>query len=228
MDTTMTRRNFLRNTIIGTGSALVLGSTGILHLSAVEQKEETLYSMIIVNYQTCTGCRTCEAVCSSWHNSMNINGKRVPVTASPNSSRIQVHSFNPDADIPNMCAMCDDAPCVEACPVPPHEETGRRALYRDPETLVIRNDTDRCIACGSCAIACSEYRRGVIRQDESGKPVGMCDLCDGDPQCVTHCPYGALAYVTHRERGRRYAMPPERIAELLIRKWYATSGGGHE
>ncbi|MFW5769930.1 MAG: 4Fe-4S dicluster domain-containing protein [Spirochaetota bacterium] len=228
MDTSITRRNFLRDTLIGGGSILLLGSTGILHLSALENDNETRYSMILINYQLCTGCRTCEAVCSSWHNSIEKNGKTIPVTASPALARIQVHSYNPDADIPSLCAMCDDAPCVDACPVSPHEETGRRALYRDPETLVIRNDVERCIACGSCAQACEELRRGVIRQDDSGKPVGMCDLCDGDPQCVKNCPYGALAYISHRKKGRKYAMSPDRIAEILTREWYGTNGGNHE
>ena len=51
---------------------------------------------------------------------------------------------------------------------------------------------DRCVGCKVCTIACPF---GTIEfNPESGK-VDKCDLCDGDPQCVTACPTAAITYI---------------------------------
>ena len=105
--------------------------------------------------------------------------------------------------------------------VEPDEKTGRKALYRDPETQAIKCDLDRCIGCGVCAEEC---RVGVIIPDpETDKPEHMCTLCNGDPQCVKHCPFGALAHVAVDTEMEFYAKKPDRIAEALAKEWYQQS-----
>jgi carbon-monoxide dehydrogenase iron sulfur subunit len=122
--------------------------------------------------------------------------------------------------VPVTCALCADAPCVEACPVPPDEQ-GRRALYRDPTLRTIRNDLDRCIGCRSCAAACQAQRGGVIEPDPAtGKPTRICTLCDGDPRCVKACPYGALALRRGPVDPALHARPPMEIAKVMMDRWY--------
>jgi Fe-S-cluster-containing hydrogenase component 2 len=177
--------------------------------------------MILVDYEKCTGCRTCETVCSAQNHPVVIDGESLPGAGNPYLSNIKVYAFNPEVDVPTVCAMCPDNPCIEACPVDPHPETGRRALYRDDKTGAITNDPDRCIGCGSCAEHC---RVGVIvPHPETARPERICTLCNGDPQCVKQCPFEALSRVTVDTGARFYAWRPGQIAEALTDEWYGAS-----
>jgi len=87
--------------------------------------------------------------------------------------------------------------------------------------LAIKNDLARCIGCQSCADACRAKRVGaIIPNPQTGNPERMCTLCNGDPQCVKYCPYGALSYVVGQIDGRHYGLSPEKIAERLTELWY--------
>lgn len=219
IQTEHSRREFLKKTAIGS-SVIFLGSLFVKKIFA-QRAETPAYSMILVDYNKCTGCRTCETVCSAFNNKVNIEGEELPGLGNPYYSNIRVYSFNPDVDIPVTCLMCRDNPCIEACPVEPDPKTGRRALYRDEKTLVIKNDPERCIGCGSCAEACREKRIGaIIPNPQTGKPERICTLCDGDPQCVKYCPYGALSHVVIRVDGRHYGFSIEDIADRLTKLWY--------
>ena len=150
----LTRREFIRGIGIGGGALVLLGRFGI-HATAWADSANPVLKMVLVDYGKCTGCRTCEAVCSSHNRPLTIAGEELPGLGNPRYSNIRVESFNPDVDVPNVCAMCADTPCVNACPVEPDSKTGRRALFRDESTHTIRNDPVRCTSCGSCAEACS-------------------------------------------------------------------------
>jgi len=215
-----TRRDFL-GAALG-GSAIVLfGQFGVLRVAKVAAQPAPIYKMIVVDYTKCTGCRTCETACSAYGRKQTVNGETVNGLGNPYYANIRVYNYNPDLDIPSVCVMCPDNPCIEACPVDPDPATGRKALYRDEQTLTVKNDLDRCIGCGSCAEAC---RVGVIIPNrDTNKPERMCTLCDGDPQCVKYCPYEALLYVDVRMQREFYGMKPDHIAEELIKRWYRGS-----
>lgn len=214
----LSRRHFLNSLGIGTAGLLVMGSYGFtISRDPVTGKIKA----IAVDFEKCAGCRTCETVCSAYNHKVNINGKMVNGPGSPFLSNIRVYHFNPDVDIPSTCALCNDAPCVEACPVAPDPVTGRKALYRDEETLTIKNDLSRCIGCSVCAITCQSQRAGVIRPNpETGSPEYMCTLCDGDPQCVKYCPYDALSYIEMDDSRDLDNLAPEKIAEKMVKKLY--------
>jgi Fe-S-cluster-containing hydrogenase component 2 len=200
------------------GAMVMLGQFGVFRLASAQQGGKNTLTMILVDYSKCTGCRTCETVCSAFNHKQTINGETLNGLGNPDVANIRVYGYNPDVDVPAVCAMCPDNPCIEACPVDPDPVTGRRALYRDSKTLAITNDLDRCIACGSCAEAC---RVGVILPNvETNKPEHMCTLCGGDPQCVKYCPFGALSQVKVDTSQKFYAMRPEQIAEKLQHEWY--------
>jgi Fe-S-cluster-containing hydrogenase component 2 len=57
-------------------------------------------------------------------------------------------------------------------------------------------DTDLCIGCGMCSIACP---LGGITVDADAGHAVKCDLCGGDPLCVKFCAYGALTYIPRHE-----------------------------
>jgi anaerobic carbon-monoxide dehydrogenase iron sulfur subunit len=222
----LTRREFIKGIGIGGGAIVLLGQFGI-HAAAWADSRNPVLKMVLVDYGKCTGCRTCEGVCSSHNRPLTIEGEKVPGLGNPRYSNIRVESFNPEVDIPNVCAMCADTPCVNACPVEPDPKTGRRALYRDKASHTIHNDPARCIGCRSCAEACSAQRTGVISPDSTtGRPQRMCTLCGGDPQCVKRCPFEALSYVEVRSDRKFYGLGPEKIAAELAMKWYGAADFG--
>ena len=214
------RRDFMKSAF-GSGAMVMLGQFGVLRLVYAQDKKENSLSMILVDYSRCTGCRTCETACSAFNNQQTVNGQTMNGLGNPDLANIRVYAYNPDVDIPAVCAMCPDTPCVEACPVEPDSKTGRKALFRDPENQTIKNDPTRCITCGSCAEAC---RTGVIIPDaETNRPEHMCTLCGGDPQCVKDCPFGALSHVKVDTKQKYYGMKPDQIAEKMIHEWYGDS-----
>ena len=214
----VSRRHFLNTLGLGGAGIVLVGSYGFYFR---HDSGSMTIKAIAVDFEKCAGCRTCEAVCSAFNNKVDIEGIKLDGLGNPSLSNIRVHHYNPDVDIPSTCALCEDAPCIAACPVEPHQETGRRALYKNPETETIVNDLHRCIGCSSCAMACKEERAGVIYPNpETGSPEKMCTLCGGDPQCVINCPYDALTYVEINDSRDKESIAPGKIAERLVKKLY--------
>ena len=127
---------------------------------------------IKVNAELCAGCRQCEMVCSFEHTER----------FSPSLARVTVHKDDRNGlDYPVMCRQCNECPPIDTCPV--------QALTRT-EAGLTWCDLDTCIGCGACIDAC---KYGAIKLGE--EKAQICDLCGGDPQCVTRCPTGALEYL---------------------------------
>ncbi|MHA2394395.1 MAG: 4Fe-4S dicluster domain-containing protein [Promethearchaeota archaeon] len=117
------------------------------------------------DFLNCSGCRRCEVACSIHH-----EGK-----IWPEASRIRVFMLVPGVEIPHLCAQCDDAPCIDSCPV--------NALSVNEETGAILVD-ETCTACSNCIKACP----GNIPTIHPTKKIALlCDLCDGDPRCTKVC-----------------------------------------
>lgn len=214
------RRNFLK-VACSNGAMVMIGQFGVFRMAIAQEGEKNMLTMIVVDYSKCTGCRTCETVCSAFNNQQIIGGERLNGLGNPELANILVYGYNPDVNVAAVCAMCPDSPCVESCPVEPDPKTGRKALYRELKNQTITNDPERCLACGICAKSC---RAGVIIPNaKTSRPEHMCTLCGGNPQCVKYCPFGALSHVKVDTSRRFYAMKPEQIAEQLIAEWYGTS-----
>ena len=214
----LSRRDFMRTFAIGAGGIILLGNYGVAY-GWTDSDKKTIRG-IIVDFTKCTGCRTCETVCSGFNNLVEVKGEMLNGLGNPYLSNIKVHWFNPDVDVPMVCSVCEDSPCINACPVRPDQITGRKALYKDENLHTVLCDMERCIGCGLCARTCKEQRTGVIYQDEDGKPHGICNLCNGDPKCVKYCSFDALSYAELRDEGGFRKKSPEQIARELIMHFY--------
>ena len=132
---------------------------------------KTLY----IDYQKCTGCRLCELVCAVFHDGIS----------NPARSRIKVMKWEAEGlYIPMTCQQCQDAPCLNVCPV--------KAISRDEELGRVFVDYDVCIGCRSCVAVCPF---GAMNFNIRDKQVFKCDLCDGEPQCVRFCEEKAIDYL---------------------------------
>ena len=131
--------------------------------------------MLYVDPDKCTGCRTCELVCSLKNASV----------VNPLLSRIRIVADRYEGlRIPMICQQCQDAVCMSVCPT--------RALSLDEELGIIRRDEEKCINCRMCVAACPF---GAMGFNGVEKQVFKCELCDGDPQCVRFCEDDAIRYM---------------------------------
>ena len=139
---------------------------------------------VYINEEVCIGCRLCEVYCrlkhSRYDDIIKAHKKEFPRPV----SRVRVDE-NGAISLSVRCQQCTDAACVRAC------LTG--ALSRDTLSGIITVDENKCIACGTCVLACP---LGVPVIDEDRKKMVKCDLCQDEeiPVCVANCPNEALIY----------------------------------
>ena len=133
--------------------------------------------VILIDYNSCTGCRTCELVCS-----LSRVGE-----CNPERSRIRIIKSEENGiakNIPILCLNCDDPVCEKACP------TGA-TQHGNPINIMIV-DEQLCIGCSSCVYACPS---GASFLDHEKDKAIRCDQCYGEPQCVKFCSKGCIEYV---------------------------------
>jgi anaerobic carbon-monoxide dehydrogenase iron sulfur subunit len=133
---------------------------------------------IEVKEELCTGCKICTLICSAVKEGVFM----------PSRSRCQV-LIDTQAGLskPMICRHCEDAPCVEACPVGAIE-----IICRGAEFYVSAIDQETCVQCKLCKEACS-----YDAIFEFGELLYKCDLCGGKPACIDQCYPGALILSNH-------------------------------
>ncbi len=216
------RREFIKSLAVG-GSALFIADN--FKLLGFSSDETGKFKAIVVDYSKCAGCRTCEMVCSAANNKIKFEGQEVWGLGNPVLANIKVHNYNPDIDVPIVCALCQDSPCINACPVEPDSQ-GRKALYKHPETGAVTHNPKLCTECEACADVCREQRTACIIPDKTGRPTGICSLCNGDPECVKNCPYDAIQYLEVNVKRNYFGWPPDKIAAELTKKLYTVEKTG--
>ena len=128
---------------------------------------------IVVDHKRCTGCRMCEQVCSFFHYKGEFNPRR---------ARIKILIREKEGvNAPLICNQCKT--CLTAC--------NRDALSWDEKIGVVRVDAEKCNGCGLCIKACPQ---AAIIMDPVSGIVNICDLCNGDPECVKWCAEKVLTY----------------------------------
>ncbi len=141
----------------------------------------------VPEYSVCTGCHSCEIVCSLIHDK----------TAGPGHGRIQCEfgKVNQMLHTVHACQQCEDHPCYEACP----KKDKAMRLHDNGVVYVVEEE---CIGCGLCQKACvfepSRIAMSVKKDPETGKKsrkAKKCDLCYGreeGPACIQFCPVRCL------------------------------------
>ncbi len=167
----------------------------------------TSYGMVF-DVKRCIGCNACTVACKQ-ENSLP-DGVFFTRTLSAESGEFPNVSRS---YLPTICNHCADAPCEKVCP-------SGATWTRDDGIVMV--DADKCIGCGSCAVACPYDMRTQI--DESLMTAGLfgdgdltpfeeqgysrfecgtftkCDFCSErvdagkDPACVATCPTDARIF----------------------------------
>jgi len=141
--------------------------------------------IFMINPEKCTGCHLCELACS--FNKHKVFNRELSNIRIETKEDIALH-------VPVKCMQCEDSPCINAC------VTG--ALYKDEETGAVLLDKNKCIGCKAGVIACPFGAISLITKDRNSQ-ISICDLCDGDPECVKVCREKAITYVDEKKINRR-------------------------
>jgi Fe-S-cluster-containing dehydrogenase component len=181
------------------------------------------YGMLI-DLRRCIGCTSCQVSCKM-ENGVPIGGFR---------SRVEIREYGeyPAAKryfLSKFCNQCDDAPCIQACPV-------KGATYKHEDGIVMVN-RDLCIGCGQCVPGCpygARYLHPYLPIKNNPKPyvkdvpelaktpvknlrvVDKCDFCSArleagqeETACARNCFGKAIVFGD-------LADPNSRISKLVV------------
>lgn len=164
-----------------------------------------------LDMEKCSACGACAIACMD-QNDISIEDHERPFRCvfqrEKDTAQVAPEYFSV------ACMHCEDAPCVNACPV--------GCLYKDPETNLTLFDTTNCIGCHSCAMACPF---GAPAFNKNGK-MQKCDGCIERirhgmmPACVRACPNGALQLLQDGEviEGGEHVL--SRLAQTLLEGYF--------
>jgi benzoyl-CoA reductase subunit BamC len=150
------------------------------------EKEKRKVKVIKIDVDKCTGCRTCEIICSAFHATPRYSSNN------PARSRIRiVHDALKNIYVPVYAGEYSRAECA-----------GR-------DKYVI--DGTEYSECTFCRAACPS--REIFKEPDSGLPL-KCDMCEDDPPleeplCVKWCINDALTYVEKDEEIEEEAQPDD-------------------
>ena len=84
------------------------------------------------------------------------------------------------------CRHCTDPVCVQSC---------ISGALTKGEDGIVRIDKQKCVGCLTCVLVCPY---GAVLPSPEGHAAMKCQLCTdnrmGEPNCVKHCPNGAIVY----------------------------------
>jgi len=187
----ITRRQALAVLGVGAGG-MALGSLlatwGVTSQSIAEGRiaiRMTPTKMIVTDRARCSGCQRCEMMCT-----LKNDGR-----ACQHIARVQVsrnYNFGHGVDTLDgtfenfqfsveSCKQCNDAACMNYCPV--------HAIYSSEKTGTRLVDEERCIACGMCSAACPWNMPVVDTVTHVSKKCVSCG------RCAQQCPNGAIKFI---------------------------------
>ncbi len=224
----LNRRVFLK--AAGTLSAL----TGGLFSKTLHAGTRNILSPdrmgVLVDTTVCIGCRQCEWACKIAHDIPTEPSEKYEDRSVFDSKRrpdekgltvvnefFDLEKNIPAVDVKVQCMHCDHPACVSACIV---------GAFSKEENGSVIWDTDKCIGCRYCMVACPFQIPAFEYFDALRPDILKCDFCiartrEGkNPACVSNCPVEALTYAPRtelinlaRERIRKH---PERYKDHIF------------
>lgn len=151
-----------------------------------------------VDTTSCTGCRCCQVACKDRKDlPVGVFFRRVGDYDGGAFPRVWAASLS------LACNHCTDPQCAAFCPVAAYE--------KDPDTGLVIQDTEMCIACLKCIDACP-YGEPAYNpeRDEVRKCDGCIDLVRAgeEPACVGACSTRALRFGEVSELAERFGSQP--------------------
>ena len=138
---------------------------------------------LLVDYEKCVSCHTCELACAVAHSRA---GSLTGAALSGEKPEIRIHVLESgNVKFPLQCRHCSDAPCIKSC------ISG--ALYREEKTRAVLCDVTKCIGCWMCVMACPF---GAVTAGRTHTAL-KCDLCISTgktPACAYACPTQAIRW----------------------------------
>lgn len=130
---------------------------------------------LVYDPKKCIGCRLCEQICTMSHFEITNPAKALIRITRDDEKQLDSAVF---------CRTCADAPCIKACQYD--------ALSWNSKTNAIQIDKENCVACMDCMNDCS-FRVPIMHPTDDY--ILICDLCNGNPECVSICPENAIEYL---------------------------------
>ncbi|MFP3308165.1 MAG: 4Fe-4S dicluster domain-containing protein [Nitrososphaeria archaeon] len=157
--------------------------------------------VMVIDVAECIGCYLCQLACKDEHvgNDWSPYAKPQPEVGhfwmKLNDMERGGGSFTRVSYVPTLCAHCENAPCMNVCPV--------NAIYRSDDGAVII-DPEKCNGCADygyeplCQRACPY---GAIYFNEELKIAQKCTFCEHllksgwkQPRCADVCPTDAIKF----------------------------------
>ncbi len=210
---TCSRRQFLKDTATTTLAAALPVSTMVFltpgELKAAVEDKKTRWTFL-VDTNKCVGCGMCVKACKleneipydspvtrTWveryvitkdgeaHIDSPLGGRDGFIDDKIRDEVIDPKDITKAFFVPKLCNQCENAPCVQVCPV--------GATYQTEDGVVLI-DRDWCIGCGYCIMACPY---GVRFFHPVTKTADKCNFCYHrtskglEPACVQACAFDA-------------------------------------
>lgn len=173
-----------------------------------------------IDSSKCTGCKTCQLSCKDVKDlNVGTNYRRVYEYAGGgwvkdgDAWRQDVYAYY----VSIACNHCAEPACTKVCP--------SGAMHKREDGFVVV-DTDTCIGCRYCAMACPY---DAPQYNAQKGHMTKCDGCyervadDKPPVCVTSCPLRALAFGPIEELRAKYGslaevapLPPSSLTKPNI------------
>jgi molybdopterin-containing oxidoreductase family iron-sulfur binding subunit len=161
----ITRRRFL-SALVGLGTATVAGTTALaqhqpreVQAETGENAKRTRQWVLVIDLRKCEGCVTrnappaCVEACNTEH-FVPAGQEWIKVFEMEGAGG---HTYF----LPRPCMQCENAPCLNVCPV--------GATYRDEEGVILI-DHERCIGCRMCMAACPYDARSFNWEQPDNPP----------------------------------------------------------
>lgn len=190
-----------------------------VHIRDVRPLEDVQFGYAL-NLSVCIGCRRCAEACHKENNHDRATNNSYIRVLEMDQGSFDLERGNAAYDhavpapgkyyLPVQCQQCDNAPCVDVCPV--------QATWKESDGIVVV-DYNWCIGCRYCEAACPYHARRFnwhapeisaeeINPDQAYlsnriRPAGVVEKCtfclhrtrEGrQPACLEACPTGARVF----------------------------------